>query len=212
MIEGESCRRLSNIKNASLTESDKTSLNNLLKEEKILSGLADLKCDTKDFKARMISAEREKMLCIKPLYQLAKALLPKLKLSQKNREYYADLVHYYTIHDLRKRIKSEQAYLYLLCYLWQRYRQLKDNKRVTTSLRIIDFLSLIPLANVTTVICAPIAHVIGASLALPNCAPLLVWMALRSPKIFKPRFACLKIRPLSGTTRPRLRLSLARSA
>jgi len=55
---------------ASLTEEDKTSLKKLLfeKEAETLSGLADLKQDTKDFKARMISAERDKMLLIKPLY------------------------------------------------------------------------------------------------------------------------------------------------
>ena len=41
-------------------------------------------------------------------------------------DYYADLVHYYTIHDLRKRIKPEQL-IFIFCYIWQRYRQLKDN-------------------------------------------------------------------------------------
>ena len=50
-----------------------------------------------------------------------------MKLSQQNIQYYAGLVHYYTIHDLRQRIKPEQTYLYLLCYIWQRYQQLNDN-------------------------------------------------------------------------------------
>ena len=120
-------KRLSIIINASLNETNKACLDNLLKEESALSGLADLKRDAKDFKARMMSAEKEKMLAIKPLYQMAKLLLPTLKLSQQNIDYYAGLVHYYTIYDLRKRIKPEQAYLYLLCYIWQRYRQLSDN-------------------------------------------------------------------------------------
>jgi len=46
--------------------------------------------------------------------------------SQQNLNYYASLAHYYTIYDLR-RLKPGQTYLYLLCYAWQRYRQLGDN-------------------------------------------------------------------------------------
>ena len=33
---------------------------------------------------------------------------------------------FYTVHDLRN-IKADQTHLYLLCYAWQRYRQLTDN-------------------------------------------------------------------------------------
>lgn len=71
--------RLKAILHESLTEADKVSLKELLFEKKAetLSGLADLKQDTKDFKARMISAEREKLLSIKPLYLLAQSILPK---------------------------------------------------------------------------------------------------------------------------------------
>ena len=121
--------RLRSFLHESLTESDKTSLKKLLfeKESETLSGLADLKQDTKDFKARMISAERDKMLEIKPLYLLAQSLLPKLNLSHQNIQYYASLVDYYTTYDLRKMLKPEQTYLYLLCYIQQRYLHLNDN-------------------------------------------------------------------------------------
>lgn len=119
--------RLRGIINDSLSENDKELLQQLLFEEETLSGLADLKQSAKDFKARMISAEREKFLSIKPLYKLAKELLPKLKLSQQNIQYYASLIDYYTVYDLRKKLKSEQTYLYLLCYIMQRYHQLNDN-------------------------------------------------------------------------------------
>src|SRR3954470_7308025 len=61
-----------------------------------------------------------------PIEPSAKALLPKLDISQQNIAYYASLAHYYTIYDLR-RLKPEQTHLYLLCYAWQRYRQLTDN-------------------------------------------------------------------------------------
>lgn len=119
--------RLTALIQTSLSDQNKLLLKNLLKEEETLSGMAELKRDAKDFKARMMDAEREKFVAIKPLYVMAKSFLPTLKLSQQNISYYASLVHYYTIHDLRQRIKSEQSYLYLLCYIWERYRQLSDN-------------------------------------------------------------------------------------
>jgi hypothetical protein len=121
--------RLRVILQESLTDANKDDLKKLLfeKESETLSGLADLKQDTKDFKARMISAERDKMLEIKPLYLLAQSLLPKLNLSHQNIQYYASLVDYYTTYDLRKMLKPEQTYLYLLCYIQQRYLHLNDN-------------------------------------------------------------------------------------
>jgi hypothetical protein len=120
-------KRLSTILHEALTQTDQSALQALLKDEGTLSGLAELKQDAKDFKARMMAAEREKLTAIKPLYQLAKKLLPQLKLSQQNIQYYSSLVDYYTIYDLRKKLKPEQTYLYLLCYIGQRYRKLNDN-------------------------------------------------------------------------------------
>src|SRR5208282_5486304 len=70
--------------------------------------------------------EREKRAKLEPLYRIAKALLPKLAISQQNLLYYASLANLYTVYDLR-RLKPEQTRLYLLCYAWQRYRQLTDN-------------------------------------------------------------------------------------
>lgn len=120
-------QRLKNLLNTALDENTKSALQRLLLEENTLSGLAALKQDAKDFKARMMTAEREKLATIKPLYQIAKALLPQLQLSKQNIHYYASLVHYYTIHDLRERLQPEHTYLYLLCYLWLRYQQINDN-------------------------------------------------------------------------------------
>lgn len=119
--------RLATLIQTSLSDQNKLLLKNLLQEEETLSGLAELKRDAKDFKSRMMDAEREKLVAIKPLYMTAKSFLPILKLSHQNISYYASLVHYYTIHDLRERIKPEQSYLYLLCYIWERYRQLSNN-------------------------------------------------------------------------------------
>lgn len=102
-------------------------LQKLLQQENAISELAALKQDPKDFKHRMMTAEREKLETIKPLYKIAKGLLVKLNLSKQNILYYANLVNYYTIYDLRRIGKPEQTYLYLLCYIWQRYQQFNDN-------------------------------------------------------------------------------------
>jgi hypothetical protein len=98
----------------------------LLVRDDTLSELAALKQDAKDFGWRQMAREREKRVKLELLYRIAKALLPKLAISQQNLHYYADLAIFYTVYDLR-RLKSEQTHLYLLCYAWQRYRQLTDN-------------------------------------------------------------------------------------
>lgn len=119
--------RLSTLIHEFLSEADKFILKTLLQEEETLSELADLKRDAKDFKARMMDVEREKLIKIKLLYKKAKLILPMLKLSHANIQYYASLVDYYDVYELRVKITPDQAYLYLLCYIWQRYRQLNDN-------------------------------------------------------------------------------------
>ncbi|MFI4954569.1 MAG: Tn3 family transposase [Gammaproteobacteria bacterium] len=120
-------QRQHNIIHTLLTENDKLLLQKLLQQEESLSGLAALKQEAKDFKARMMAAEREKLMMLKPLYSTAKTVLSALKLSKQTIQYYTDLIQYYTIYDLRKKLKPAQTYLYLLCYIALRYQQLNDN-------------------------------------------------------------------------------------
>lgn len=120
-------KRLADVIRNYLTIEEEQVLQALLIEEGTLSKLAAIKQDAKDFKLRMMTEERQKMSILKSVYQITKKLLPNLKLSQQNMHYYANLINYYTIHDLRKRLKVEQTYLYLLCYAWKRYQQISDN-------------------------------------------------------------------------------------
>jgi len=90
-----------------------------------LSELAVLKQDARDFGWRQMAGERDKRARLEPLYLAAKQLLPQLVISQQNLHQYASLANFYTVFELR-RMKPEQANLYLLCYAWQRYRQLAD--------------------------------------------------------------------------------------
>lgn len=118
--------RLSGLLAELLDEPAKAALAKLLVREDMLPGLAALKQDAKDFRYREMALERQKRATLAPLYQIAKAVLPKLAISRQNLNYYASLANFYTIYDLRW-LRPHQTYLYLLCYAWQRYRQLTDN-------------------------------------------------------------------------------------
>jgi len=119
-------RRLGQLLAGRLDESARNVLKQLLVRDDTLAGLAALKQDAKHFGYRQMALEREKRATLEPVYRLAKALLPDLAISRQNVGHYASLAHFYTIYDLR-RLRPEQACLYLLCYAWQRYRQLTDN-------------------------------------------------------------------------------------
>jgi len=119
-------RRLGGLLAEVLDESAKAALSQLLMRDDTLSQLAALKQDAKNFGWRQMAKEREKRATLAPLHGIAKALLPKLGISQQNLLYYASLANFYTVHDLRN-LKADQTRLYLLCYAWVRYRQLTDN-------------------------------------------------------------------------------------
>jgi hypothetical protein len=69
--------------------------------------LAALKQDAKDFKWRQMANQREKRIKLEPLCLIAKTLLRKLAISQRNRHYCASLVNFCAVYDLRH-IKAEQ--------------------------------------------------------------------------------------------------------
>ena len=118
--------RLGGLLEEVLDDAATAALAQLLVRDDTLSELAALKQDAKDFGWRQMAQEREKRAKLEPLYRIAKALLSKLAISQQNLLYYASMANFYTVYDLR-RLKPEQTRLYLLCYAWQRYRQLTDN-------------------------------------------------------------------------------------
>lgn len=119
-------RRLGALLDSLLDEPLKLALAQLLVHEDTLSELAVLKQDAKNFGHQHMSRERDKRAMLMPLHHVAKKLLPRLEISRQNLLYYASLVNYYTVFDLR-RLKPEQTRLYLLCFAWLRYRQFTDN-------------------------------------------------------------------------------------
>jgi hypothetical protein len=63
---------------------------------------------------------------MRPLYHLAQKLLSHLKISNENVKYYASLVSYYSVHRLRQ-LSEGMVYVYLLCFVHNRYQKLHDN-------------------------------------------------------------------------------------
>ena len=119
-------QRLADVLDSALDAPTASSLAELLVRDDTFSELASLKQDAKSFGWHQMMREREKRARLEPLYLAAKAVLPMLAISQQNLHHYASLANFYTVYDLR-RMKPEQANLYLLCYAWQRFRQLTDN-------------------------------------------------------------------------------------
>lgn len=99
-------QRLTGILSSALNAETRNALQALLKKDDALSGLAVLKQEAKDFRWRQMTGEREKRGQLAPLYQVARQLLPGLGVSQQNLLYFASLVNFYTIHDLRN-LKKE---------------------------------------------------------------------------------------------------------
>ena len=120
-------KRLTSVVRHHLSTDNKIQLQTLLDKDDTLSQLAALKQDAKGFKPHMLMVEREKFTLLKPLYAIAKVIIPILSVSQQNLHYYASLAIYYNVYDLRKKLLPELTQLYLLCYVWQRYQQLNDN-------------------------------------------------------------------------------------
>ena len=118
-------RLKSQLKNL-LTEPHRKALDQLLENDKTLSELASLKQDAKNFGSSMMSLECQKSHILKPLYQIAKTILPHLNISQQNITHYASLANHYSIYELDKFNNEEQTYLYLLCYVFIRYQLVND--------------------------------------------------------------------------------------
>lgn len=119
--------RINNLLIEQITPDESKLILALVNNENTLSELAAIKQDAKDFKPRMLIQECRKLNIMRPIYQIAKRILPGLLVSKNNINNYGAFIHYYSAHDLRKRIKIGQTYLYILCYIHHRFQQIVDN-------------------------------------------------------------------------------------
>jgi TnpA family transposase len=118
--------RINTILSTQLSVDAREQLAKLMTSDDSISSLAALKQDAKNFGFKMMLKERDKFTTLKPLYHIANQVITTLAISKLNIDHYANLLNYYSVHDLRK-LKYNQHYLYILCYITQRYQQLNDN-------------------------------------------------------------------------------------
>jgi TnpA family transposase len=118
--------RLATIVSEALTQQERALLDNLLEDTPGLSEITQLRREPRDFSAKQIKRERQRGEQLRPLYQLAQRVLPRLAISNESIKYYASLVGYYSVYKL-KRFPVATTYIYLLCFVSHRYQRLHDN-------------------------------------------------------------------------------------
>ncbi|MFT7261677.1 MAG: TnpA family transposase [Glaciecola sp.] len=118
--------RIKDVLNKSLPPSTRATLLKLLELDDTFTDLAKLKKMSKDFSVNQIKKELKTHRKIKAIYSELKVVVNQLELSPKNLEYYASLVRHKSSFRLRRHA-DEQSILYLVCYLFFRYRETNDN-------------------------------------------------------------------------------------
>lgn len=118
--------RLSKLLKKTLKSSDINLLEKLLSNTDKFYEITQLRREPKDFNLNEIKQEieRAKQLC--SIYEISQKFLPKLKISNQSIAYYSSLILYYSVYKL-KRFDQQTIYLYLLCFVHQRYQRVNDN-------------------------------------------------------------------------------------
>lgn len=100
--------------------------------------ILSIKKDMKGFNTHELWRELEKNGILKPLFDIAKVVLPQLGLPTTTVNYYAHLIHYYDGPGL-KQLNPHTMGLYLLCYTFTRYQALNDNLLEAFKKRVLEY-------------------------------------------------------------------------
>lgn len=98
----------------------------LLEESEPFYAITCLKKHPKNFRLSAVRKEVSNFERLLPLYQIADRVFPILNLSKTALDYYASLVEHYTVQGLN-RLDENQSCLWLLCFVYKRYRLMMDN-------------------------------------------------------------------------------------
>src|SRR5450631_799744 len=101
-------------------------LDSLFEADEYLYRVSALRKEPKDFSHKELRREVERRKLFQPLHDFAQTFLEKADISMDSRKYYASLVKLYTVYKL-KRMDPGPARLYLLCFAYDRFRQINDN-------------------------------------------------------------------------------------
>ncbi|MBU0580269.1 MAG: Tn3 family transposase [Candidatus Margulisbacteria bacterium] len=118
--------RLKTVIMGQLSEEAEKILDNLLNSEDGLHEITLLKKEPKNFGHKEMSQEVKNRELTSKIYYIACKFLKNIGISNENIKYYASLVKYYSVYKL-KRMDKETAYIYLTCFIFNRYEKINDN-------------------------------------------------------------------------------------
>ena len=118
--------RLIIISQSHLTDAAVSDINDLFANPRGLYEITRIKREPKDFSLKEIKEEIRRGEQIKPLYDVAQTVLPRLKISNESIKYYASLINYYSVFQMSQ-LEDNLARIYLLCFVQYRYQRLHDN-------------------------------------------------------------------------------------
>lgn len=98
--------------------------------------ISALKHEPRDFSHKELKREVERRQFFRPLHEFAQSFLVAAGLSNESGKYYASLVKFYTVYKLQRMPKGASR-LYLLCFAFQRFRQINDNL-IEAFIRLVD--------------------------------------------------------------------------
>lgn len=107
-------------------KAQRSEIMSLLEKTDNLHHIISIRQDMKTFKTHDLWEEVDKFDVLSPIYKIAQEVVPMLSLPNTTVEYYANLINYYNGPKL-KQLKPDQVGLYLLCYVYTRYKKLNDN-------------------------------------------------------------------------------------
>lgn len=107
-------------------KSERLTVASLIDKNDNFHSIVNIKKEIKTFNTHDLWQEIEKHQQLTPVFNIAKPVIPKLRLPTVTIHYYAGLIHYYNGVRLHQ-LNPDTAQIYLLCYGFTRYQMLNDN-------------------------------------------------------------------------------------
>lgn len=118
-------QRTEQILSQQMSEQIEEKLLHIMNDNGFLNRLSGYKGSARDFSPSELDRELQTHQAVKEVYPALKTLINALKLSRGSMIYYASMVKHRSIYKLRRASKW-QGLLYLVCYLYFRYRDTND--------------------------------------------------------------------------------------
>lgn len=124
-VSGEQ-NRITGLLSEAMPNEIRQRLGTLLEADELIYTIGALKQEAKDFRYGELRREVACREFFEPLHDFALTFLASAGLSQESSKYYASMVKFYTVYKLQ-RMQRPTVQLYLLCFAYQRFRQINDN-------------------------------------------------------------------------------------